>query len=130
MIRRYFEAFNRHTLEGVMACFHPEPVVVDSQGARHEGAEAVRRLYVEQFALAPDGRCDLRSAAGGDGRGMAESLFHGTRARDGRPIQASGVEVFDFVDGRIKEDPGLPQSRGVTGAVQRADKEGLSWSSS
>src|SRR6266545_7551938 len=34
IIRRYFEAFNNHDLEGVIACFHPEPVVVDSEGQR------------------------------------------------------------------------------------------------
>ena len=25
IIRRYFEAFNEHDFEGVIACFHPEP---------------------------------------------------------------------------------------------------------
>jgi len=37
IIRRYYEAFNNHNLEGVIACFHPEPVVVDSDRRRHEG---------------------------------------------------------------------------------------------
>ena len=87
IIRRYFEAFNKHDLDGVIACFHPEPVVVDSDGRRHEGVDAVRRLYRFQFSLAADGRCDLRSLVGHDGRGMAESLFHGTLERDGAVIK-------------------------------------------
>jgi len=103
IIGRYFEAFNKHDLDGVIACFDPEPVVVDSDGRRHEGVDAVRRLYRSQFSLAADGRCDLRSLVGHDGRGMAESLFHGTLERDGAVIKALGAEVFEFADERIKE---------------------------
>lgn len=92
LIRRYFEAFNKHDLEGVIACFHSEPVVVDSEGRRHEGVDAVRRLYRFQFSLAADGRCDLRSLVGHDGRGMAESLYHGTLDHGGAVIKALGAE--------------------------------------
>jgi len=75
LIRRYFDAFNRHDIEGVMACFHDHPVIVDAEGRRFAGREEVRRSYETSFALFPDGRCDLRSRTGNDGRGMAESLF-------------------------------------------------------
>jgi hypothetical protein len=34
---------------------------------------------------------------------MAESLFHGTRPREGRVIEAIGAEVLEIVDGKIKE---------------------------
>ena len=102
IIRRYFDAFNSHDLDAVMACFHSDPVVVDNEGKRHEGAEAVRRLYRAQFSMAADARCDLRSLVGHDGRGMAESLFHGTLKRGG-VIKALGAEVFEFADERIKE---------------------------
>lgn len=77
--------------------------MVDSDGRRHEGVDAVRRLYRFQFSLAADGRCDLRSLVGHDGRGMAESLFHGTLERDGTLIRALGAEVFEFAGERIKE---------------------------
>jgi hypothetical protein len=103
LIRRYFDAFNRHDLDAVIACFHSQPVVVDAEGRRHEGVDAVRRLYRFQFSLAADGRCDLRSCVGYDGRGMAESLYHGTLDRDGSAIKALGAEVFEFADERIKE---------------------------
>ncbi len=78
-------------------------MVVDSEGRRHEGVDAVRRLYKFQFSLAADGRCDLRSFIGYNGRGMAESLFHGTVARDGAVIKAIGAEVFEFNKEKIKE---------------------------
>ena len=79
-IHRYFEAFNNHDFEGVIACFHPQPVVVDSDGRRHERVDAVRRLNRFQFSLAADGRCDLRSLVGNGGRGMAESLSRHARS--------------------------------------------------
>lgn len=102
VVRRYFDAFNRHDLEGLMACFHAKPVIVDSSGARHEGREAVQRLYQEGFALFPDGRCDLRKATGRGGNAMAESFFHGTR-KGGARVEAIGPELMEIVGGLIKE---------------------------
>ncbi len=103
LIERYFDAFNRHDLEGVMACFHGQPVIVDGEGRRFEGRDEVRRHYESSFALFPDGRCDLISRTGNAGRGMAESVFRGTRPREGRVVEAVGAEVLEIVDGRIKE---------------------------
>jgi hypothetical protein len=34
---------------------------------------------------------------------MAESLFHGTRPREGRVVEAIGAEVLEIMDGKIKE---------------------------
>src|SRR5713101_2308435 len=87
LIQRYFEAFNRHDIEGVMACFHAHPVIVDTEGRRSEGRAAVRRSYETSFALFPDGRCDLRSCTGNEGRVVA----------------ALGAEVMEIGDGKIKE---------------------------
>jgi uncharacterized protein (TIGR02246 family) len=103
VIQRYFAAFNSHDLDGVLACFHQDAIIVDSDGSRYDGLDAVRSLYAEQFAITPDGRCDLRSVAAADDTGEAESLFQGTRARDGRRIRAIGLERFTFLDGCIKE---------------------------
>jgi uncharacterized protein (TIGR02246 family) len=103
LIARYFDAFNRHDLDGVLACFHPDATIIGSDGSRHDGLDAVRALYVEQFAITPDGRCDLRAVVLTATGTEAESLFQGTRARDGRAIRAVGVERFDFSGDRIKE---------------------------
>jgi len=103
LIVRYFDAFNRHDLEGVMDCFHAHPTIVDGTGTRYEGREDVQRHYETSFALFPDGRCDLRMATGNGGHGVAESLFHGTRERFGKVVEALGAEVLEIVDGKIKE---------------------------
>jgi taurine dehydrogenase small subunit len=103
LIQSYFDAFNSHDIEGVMACFDENPVLVDATGTRFEGCQEVRRHYETGFALMPDCRCDLRTLTGHSGRAVAESLFHGTRPRFGKVIEAIGAEVVDIVDGRIKE---------------------------
>ncbi len=103
LIQQYFAAFNRHDIEGVMACFHDHPLIVDSQGRHFASREEIRRYYETSFALFPDGRCDLRVLTGHDGRGVAESLFHGTRPREGKVIEALGAEVVEIVDSKIKE---------------------------
>jgi taurine dehydrogenase small subunit len=103
LIQRYFDAFNRHDLEGVMACFHHDPVIVDATGVRFEGFDAVQRHYETAFAAMPDCRCDLTMMTGNSGHGMAESIFHGTRQRFNRVVEAIGAEVIEFAGGKIKE---------------------------
>jgi hypothetical protein len=103
LIQRYLDAFNRHDIEGVMACFHGNPALVGNEGERYEGRDEVRRRYETEFALMPDCRCDLRLFTGNSGRAVAESLFHGTRPRSGNVIEAVGAEVVEIVDDKIKE---------------------------
>ena len=102
LIQRYFDAFNRHDIEAVMACFHEEPVLVGPTGKRCAGRAEVRRSYESEFAMFPDAYCDLRLCTGNSGRGVAESLFRGTRAQRGK-VEALGAEVMEIVDGKIKE---------------------------
>jgi ketosteroid isomerase-like protein len=102
LIQRYFDAFNRHDIEGVMACYHENPALVGDD-RRYEGRDEVRRQYETEFALMPDCRCDLRLFTGNSGRAVAESYFHGTRSQSGKVIEAIGAEVIEIVDGKIKE---------------------------
>ena len=102
LIQRYFDAFNRHDIEGVMACFHDKAVLLGSTGRRYAGKAEVRRSYETEFAMFPDGHCELRVCTGNSGRGVAESYFSGTRSGHGK-IEAVGAEVMEIVDGKIKE---------------------------
>lgn len=102
LIQRYFDAFNRHDLEGVVACFHDEAVLVGPNGKRLVGIAEVRRSYDTEFALFPDAHCELRLCTGNGGHGVAESYFTGTNSEHKR-IEAIGAEVMEIVDGKIKE---------------------------
>jgi len=103
LIQRYFDAFNRHDLDAVMACFHSHPVIIDATGVRFDCRDEVQRYYETSFAAMPDCRCDLQTMAGNSGHGVAESIFRGTRPRFNKVIEAIGAEVIEFADGRIKE---------------------------
>jgi ketosteroid isomerase-like protein len=102
VIHRYFDAFNRHDIEGVMACFHEQPVLIGVNDKRCAGRAEVRRSYEAEFAMFPEGHCDLRMCTGNGGHGVAESLFSGTRTERGK-VEAIGAEVMEIVDGKIKE---------------------------
>ena len=103
LIQRYFDSFNAHDIDGVMACFDMKAVIVDAAGKRSEGHELIRRNYASEFALMPDCRCEMRTLTGNSGHGLAESFFHGTRADQGKVIEAIGAEVIEIADGKIKE---------------------------
>jgi ketosteroid isomerase-like protein len=123
LIRRYFQTFNRHNIEGVMDCFHEDPVLVGADGKRIEGRAEVRRCYEASFASFPDGRCQLRLCTGNDGRAVAESRFLGTRRRDGHVVEAIGAEVIEIIDGKIKEirDYHKRVTAAVTDSAQAGD---------
>jgi steroid delta-isomerase-like uncharacterized protein len=103
VLRSYVESFNRHDIEAVMASFADAPVIVDMLGRRHEGRAQVRRFYEAQFAMFPDGRCDIKTVTGRDGAGTAETDFYGTHAKTGKVIKAYGAEMAEFAGGKIKE---------------------------
>ena len=103
LIQRYFEAFNNHDIEGVMACFHAHPSIVDPKGRQIAGRDEVRRSYETSFATFPDGFCELRTLTGNNGQAVAESFFHGTRQSEGKVVEALGAEVVDIADGKIKQ---------------------------
>ena len=103
LIQRYFDAFNRHDLEAVMACFDEAAVIVAPHGRRIEGAAAIRHYYASTFATFHDARCTIRTLVGADGTGAVESLFTGSRAGAPQPTRLMGVEVIECRRGKITE---------------------------
>jgi ketosteroid isomerase-like protein len=103
LIQRYFDAFNRHALEEVMACFDDAAVIVAAHGRRIEGAAAIRAYYASTFATFHDAKCTIRTLVGADGTGAVESLFTGTRTGAPQPMRLMGVEVIECRGGKITE---------------------------
>ena len=101
LIKRYFDAFNRHDLEAVMDCFASDAVILGSDGRRTEGEAEIRESYAKSFETFPDGKCVPRTMLGADGSGSVESVFRGTRAKNDESVELIGVEVLEFKGDKI-----------------------------
>jgi ketosteroid isomerase-like protein len=109
-MERYNDAFNRHDMEAVVACFDEQAVIVMPHGQRIEGAEAIRRYYASIYTTFDGAACTIRNTLGGNGTGSLETLFTGTRAGMAHPMRMLGTEVFTFRDDRIVELRFYPDS--------------------
>ena len=119
MLEAFGAAWNRHDLDALMS-FMTEDCVFETSagpeacGTRHAGREAVRKAFAAAWHSFPDAQWrNARHFIDGD-RGVSEWTFTGTAA-DGSRVEANGVDVFTFRDGRIhtknsfrKDRPRLP----------------------
>jgi ketosteroid isomerase-like protein len=110
LMERYNDAFNRHDMEAVVACFDEQAVIVMPHGQRIEGTEAIRHYYASIYTTFDGATCTIRNALGGNGAGSLETLFTGTRAGMAHPMRMLGTEVFTFRDNRIVELQLYPDS--------------------
>ncbi|MFT3813609.1 MAG: nuclear transport factor 2 family protein [Acidovorax sp.] len=106
LLHRFSDAWNRHDLEALMDCmdadcaFHAVagPEVL---GRSFIGRDAVRAGFALAWQTCPDAAWrDGAHFVCGD-RGVSETTFSGTRAADGKRIEARMVDVFTFRNGRI-----------------------------
>jgi len=118
-LQAFADAWNAHDIDALMSFMHDECVFEtaagpDACGARHVGREAVRTAFAAAWQNFPDAQWrNARHLVAGD-RGISEWTFTGTAA-DGSRIEANGVDVFTFRDGKIlvknvfrKDRPRLP----------------------
>lgn len=98
-------AWNRHDVDALMACMAPDGVFEaasgpDVTGARHVGADAVRRAYAAVFATYADARWNQpRHVIAGD-RAVTEWTFTGT-TKDGTRVEVNGCDIFTLRGGKI-----------------------------
>jgi ketosteroid isomerase-like protein len=101
----HMAAWSRHDLETLMGMMTPDCVFEtsggpDPWGRRYEGQPAVREAIDEIFEMMPEIRFqNARHVACGD-RGFSEWTMLATRS-DGTRIEARGVDLFEFRDGKI-----------------------------
>jgi len=98
-------AWNRHDVDGLMACMTSDCVFEaaagkDAAGARHEGAAAVRTAYAAVFTTYADARWNNpRHFVAGD-RAVSEWTFTGTTSA-GAKVEMNGCDIFTLAGGKI-----------------------------
>lgn len=105
LLDRLFEAFNRHDVEGVCACFTAD-VVFDAavgaevHGTRFSGRDAVGAAFARTFADLKD-VCwdDVRHYPGAD-YATTTWTMRGTRP-DGLRLEVEGIDLFTLRDGLV-----------------------------
>lgn len=105
MLAEFSAAWNRHDLAALMSFMHPDCVFETAAGslacgARHQGTQAVAIAFEGAWKSFPDAQWrNGRHFVAGE-RGVSEWTFTGTAA-DGSRIEADGVDIFTFKDGKI-----------------------------
>jgi uncharacterized protein (TIGR02246 family) len=105
LLDTFAAAWNRHDVDGLMACMTDDCVFEaaagkEVAGTRHVGREAVRRAYAAVFATYADARWNQpRHFVAGD-RAVSEWTFTGT-TRDGAKVEVNGCDLFTLRSGRI-----------------------------
>ncbi|WP_250523487.1 MULTISPECIES: nuclear transport factor 2 family protein [unclassified Caballeronia] len=106
LLQRFSEGWNRHDVDGLMACMSPDCTYHAAAGAEKEGQSfhgeaAVRDAFVSIFEKFPDAqwRNSVHVALGN--RGFSEWLFTATDRSTNSAVAVHGVDVFVLKDGKI-----------------------------
>ena len=117
VLERLFAAFNRHDIDGVMACFTPD-VVFDAAGGpetygrRFTGREETGRAFTGVWTASPDAAWHVhRHTLAGD-RAFSEWRFAATRPEGGR-VDVEGVDLFTFAGTLIAAKSAMRKERPV-----------------
>ncbi len=115
-------AWNRHDIDSLMSfmshdCVFQTAAGPESYGSRHEGLAAVRTAFESAWINFPDAQWIHDRHFVHENFGVSEWTFTGTAA-DGTRVEADGVDVFTFKDGKIqlknvfrKNRPNLPAAK-------------------
>lgn len=105
----FFEAFNRHDVEGMAALYAADAVNHQMPSEPLRGREAIRRSFVEAFQAVPDMGCKVVHVMEDGDWGAAEWEGWGTaRAPDGgaRPYRMNGCGFFQVRGGLVVQQRG------------------------
>ena len=98
MLDGFAAAWNRHDVDGLMACMADDCVFEaaagpDVAGTRHVGRDAVRRAYAAVFDTYKDARWNNPRHFVSGTRAVSEWTFTGT-TKDGQRVEVNGCDVF------------------------------------
>jgi ketosteroid isomerase-like protein len=104
-LEAFSAAWNAHDIDALMSFMAPNCIFETVSGTnvfgnRFEGQEAVRTAFESAWKNFPDAQwLNGKHFVAGD-RGVSEWLFVGT-GLDGKRVEANGVDIFTFADGKI-----------------------------
>ena len=105
MLDEFAAAWNRHDVDGLMACMADDCVFEatagpDVAGTRHVGREAVRKAYAAIFETYKDGRWNNPRHFVAGNRAVSEWTFTGTTSA-GAKVEVNGCDVFTLRGSKI-----------------------------
>ena len=116
LLDAFAAAWNRHDVDGLMACMTDDCVFEaaagpEVAGTRHVGKDAVRRAYAAVFDAYADARWNQpRHFVAGD-RAVSEWTFTGT-TKAGARVEVNGCDLFTLRGGRIAVKNSYRKQRG------------------
>jgi len=115
LLQDLFDAFNRHDLAGVLACMTDDCVFEgaagpEAYGARFVGHDAVGAAFAGVWKTFPDVQWANDKHFAADGLGVSQWTLVGTR-KDGVRIEADGVDLFTFRDGKVASKKAFRKDR-------------------
>jgi uncharacterized protein (TIGR02246 family) len=105
MLEQFAAAWNRHDVDGLMACMAPDCAFEtaagkDVNGTRHVGRDAVRKAYAAVFETYADARWNHPTHFVAGDRAVSEWTFTGT-TKDGTRVEMNGCDIFTLQGGKI-----------------------------
>ncbi|WMC10970.1 nuclear transport factor 2 family protein [Oceanimonas pelagia] len=105
LLEQLFAAFNRHDIDGVMACMTDDVVFEgaagpEAHGNRFVGADAVAAAFINVWTTMPDVQWKNTSHFAVGDRGVSQWTFCASTP-DGRRIEADGVDLFTLKGGKL-----------------------------
>lgn len=104
-VERFNDAFNRHDVDAVMNAMTEDCVFENTSptpdGARIEGAEAVRAYWSKFFSGNPDALFEAEEIFATGDRCVVRWVYRKTK--EGQPWHLRGVDIFKVRDGKVAE---------------------------
>ena len=105
MLDDFAAAWNRHDVDGLMACMTDDCIFeaaagTDVAGTRHVGRDAVRKAYAAVFETYKDGRWNNPRHFVAGTRAVSEWTFTGTTSA-GAKVEVNGCDIFTLRGAKI-----------------------------
>ncbi|MFD1007993.1 nuclear transport factor 2 family protein [Oceanisphaera ostreae] len=105
LLEQLFAAFNRHDIDGVVACMSEDCVFegaagAEAYGTRFTGIAAVADAFVKVWTTYPDVSWQNTSHFAVGDKAVSQWTFCAT-CPDGKRIEADGVDIFTVKDDKL-----------------------------